>query len=165
MDIPAITAVILGLLAIFFVLRPVFWRGARLPEERPASPLEELRREKDGIYLAIREVEFDRRTEVVSEEDCRKLVARYRARAIELMQEIDRLEAEAGGAAGSGAPPETSGLPLGADPPRTPADAARHRCAGCGADNAEEHRFCIRCGLPLSPRGGGNAAPSGKAAP
>jgi hypothetical protein len=158
MDVPAIAAVILGLLAIFFVLRPLFGRGAGPIEEEAGSPLEKLMREKDGIYLAMREVEFDRRTEVVSEEDYRALIARYRARAIALMKEIDGLEAAGVGALTGGA-----ALPAGANPSAT---AAARRCAGCDTDNAEEHRFCIRCGRPLpGAEGGAGADPAGRTAP
>ncbi len=160
MDGPVIITVILGLVAVFFVLRPLFGRGAAPPEEEVGSPLEKLKREKDGIYLAMREVEFDRRTEVVSEEDYRALTARYRARAIALMKEIDRLEAAAGSA-----PPEGAALPAGANPP---AGAAERRCPGCGSDNAEEYRFCIRCGRPMPGTGAGGGAgadPTGRTAP
>jgi hypothetical protein len=155
MDGPVVTTAILGLAAVFFVLRPLFRRGAEPPlEEEDGSRLEQLKREKDGIYLAMREVEFDRRTEVVSEEDYRALTARYRTRAIALMKEIDGLEAPAGSAPSEGAP--------------LPAGAAERRCPGCGSDNAEEYRFCIHCGRPIPGTGAGGGAgadPTGRTEP
>jgi hypothetical protein len=119
-----VLAAILGAAALAFVLLPLIRRAKPVEMERPVSPLEQLRREKEGIYLAIREVEFDHRTGKVSDADHAALVGLYRARAIDLLQRIDALED-----ASRAAPP----LP---------------RCAGCGGAILPVHRFCTRCGAP-----------------
>ena len=123
---PLLLAAILGAAALAFILIPLLRRAKPEEAERLESPLVELRREKEGIYLAIREVEFDHRTGKVSDADHAALVALYRARAIEVLKRIDALD---------GAPDDTGPAPL---PP----------CEGCGAPLLPVHRFCTRCGAP-----------------
>jgi hypothetical protein len=62
---------------------------------RPAGRLEELQREKRSLLKAIKETELDRDTGKLSGGDADDLIARYRARAIELIKAIEALEAGA----------------------------------------------------------------------
>ena len=103
-----------------------------------------LEREKEGVYLAIRELEFDHGTGVVSDDDHRRLMARYRAHAMSLLKAIDQLGSEAGTSSG-----EASDEP-GTDPAETKqGEAAAVICPVCEAENVPGHRFCTRCGREI----------------
>ena len=94
----------IGWLAILLAARAL-WRAAQSaggetgdPDEA-MSPLsfevtetkaEELEREKKALLKAIKEVEFDREMGKMSEEDAGEIVKVYRARAIEILRELDQ---------------------------------------------------------------------------
>ncbi len=123
--IPVALAAALALAALYFILKPLVEDRSQRATDPPLSPVEKLQREKEGVFLAIREVEFDHRTGVVSDEDHAALIARYKARAVELMKEIDGLAV-------------TLADPGTASPPP--------RCPACGAETTIANRFCTRCG-------------------
>jgi len=58
---------------------------------KPAGALGELEREKRTLLKAIKEAEFDHEMGKLSKHDADAMVATYRARAIEVIKEIDRL--------------------------------------------------------------------------
>jgi RNA polymerase subunit RPABC4/transcription elongation factor Spt4 len=91
----------------------------------PVTARQQLEREKALVLRSLKELEFDRAMGKVSEADYSDISQRLRARAIVLMQDIDRAV-------------ET---PLPAQPPsRVPA------CAKCGTVNDKDARFCKNCG-------------------
>lgn len=55
---------------------------------------EELEREKQKLVKGIKEVEFDRECGKMSAADATALIATYRARAIEVLKELERLDLE-----------------------------------------------------------------------
>lgn len=61
---------------------------------KPTGRLEELVREKRSLLKAIKETELDRDTGKLSDADAADIIARYRARAIDVIKAIE----EAGGA-------------------------------------------------------------------
>ncbi len=137
--IPLALAGLLAIAAIFYLLRPVFGNDGTAEQAAPDSRRDVLEREKEGVYLAIREIEFDHGTGVVSDDDYSRLMARYRAHAVSLLKAIDQLEPEAGASSREAS-----------DEPGTEAgqgEAAAAICPTCGAENVPGHRFCTRCGL------------------
>jgi hypothetical protein len=110
----------------------------------------ELEREKKLLLKAIKEVEFDRDMGKVDPADASAVVARYRARALEIMRLIDadglkqyeeKVEAEI--VRRVGAPPA---------PPAPPAPedkAAAPTCSSCGLGNDADAAFCKKCGTKL----------------
>ncbi|MFT3698454.1 MAG: cytochrome c-type biogenesis CcmF C-terminal domain-containing protein [Kofleriaceae bacterium] len=62
---------------------------------RPLGARGELEKEKKTLLKGIKEAEFDAATNKLSKADADTLIAEYRARAIEVIKEIDRLEAGA----------------------------------------------------------------------
>ncbi len=144
-----VLAAILGAIALVFVLIPLYRPARPSAEERPESPADALRREKESVYLAIREVEFDYRTGKISDDDYAALLARYRAKAIDLLGRIDSLEAVAAATSAEAwqrTVEQEIHEKLAADP-RTAAPLPV--CAHCGRQNLPIHRFCTHCGLPV----------------
>ena len=105
----------------------------RVPTDRARGLLE---REKALVLRSIKELEFDRQMGKVSEADFNDIGGRLRARAMTLMQDLDR--------AVIAAPAEPA-----ADVPAAPAAGT---CPECGTANDTDARFCKQCGHKLESR-------------
>jgi hypothetical protein len=73
--------------AVWLALYPLL-AGGREPRGSTAG-LSELEAEKDRLVQDLHELELDRATGKLSEEDWRELDARLKTRAVETMREID----------------------------------------------------------------------------
>ncbi|MFO7301645.1 MAG: zinc ribbon domain-containing protein [Acidobacteriota bacterium] len=95
-----------------------------------------LEQEKAAVLRSIKELEFDRAMGKISQADFDALNARLRARAMSLIEQIDRATADS--------------APDGAAvvPPARPA-TDRMRCGACGAENEADARFCKACGTKV----------------
>lgn len=86
----------IALAAVAFVAAPLFF-GARRPARVAAGEglasveLEELLAEKETVYAAIQELDFDLKSGKLSEEDHHGLRQRYEERAAVLLKAIDDL--------------------------------------------------------------------------
>jgi hypothetical protein len=92
----------LGYLAVVATVANLWRVGASAvaPEDdspdawtRPIGPRGELEKEKKTLLKAIKEAEFDLAMGKLSKADADELIRMYRARAIEVIKELDRLEA------------------------------------------------------------------------
>ena len=106
-----------------------FFGGAREPRAVSARARDELLREKALVLRSLKELEFDRGMGKVNEADFAEIGGRLRARAMELMQAIDRAEA---------APPVRAAARSAPRDGRT--------CAACGTANDADAKFCKQCG-------------------
>ena len=143
----------------------------------PAGPALEsgtrdaLAAEKALVLRSIKELEFDHAMKKVSDADFAEIGSRLRARAIELMRDLD---APSGPEAGPVAPAparepasraaEPAPIPESIDRAAEPASAAptvfaqlgdaeeraRPVCATCGRENDSDARFCKHCGARIS---------------
>jgi hypothetical protein len=99
--------VCLGYLAVVATVANLWRTGAAAvagdePENdstwaKPAGALGELEREKRTLLKAIKEAEFDHQMGKLSKLDVDDMIRTYRARAIDVIKEIDRLESGATG--------------------------------------------------------------------
>ena len=110
-----------------------------------------LERDKALTLRAIKELEFDRAMEKVSDADFIEMRDRLRQRALRLMRQLDgggayRQLIEQEVAARVGEIEERPSLPSGAG-----------RCANCDAANDVDARFCKACGHRLEVETGGQA--------
>jgi hypothetical protein len=96
---------------------------------------EVLEREKALVLRSIKELEFDRSMKKISETDFADMNGRLRARAMALMQELERQPE---------APPE----------PSVKATARREAkgpyCDQCGTKNDRDAKFCKKCGHKIT---------------
>lgn len=140
--------VVVAAAAITLVARPL-WRGAR-PEadgvEEPAAP-EETR--KGVALLALREIEFDRETGKLSDQDYDRLKAAYTAEAVAAL----RLEEGRAARAPEGVEAMIAGrvleLRVGGSAPLRPSAPASQRCPTCGPRPESDALFCSECGRSL----------------
>ena len=177
MLIEASAALIIGALALIFVMAPLLRRTRAAagvvpewvdPEETPK-----------GIALAaLKEIEFDRETGKLSDVDYRQLTVKYTDQAVEAMRAEEKSGSES---AGVGAPAPDSvaavesviaakvralragpgGLSCPTCGPRPEADAifcsncgtrlpTGHACDGCGAALPADGLFCESCGRKVA---------------
>lgn len=92
--------VCIGFLAIELAIYNLFRTGAEVVADgedgdstwgRPLGAKGELEREKKTLLKAIKEAEFDREMGKLSKSDADEMIGLYRARAIEVIKELDRL--------------------------------------------------------------------------
>ena len=144
---------LLALLAVLLVLEPVL-RAAQGRAAPFAEPIfsdsddedDPVLRRRDRALAALREIEFDRATGKLSDEDFQRMYERYSAEALEAIHQADAAtEAPAAEAvAGPGAEDAIEALIASA---RTDAARAGRRfCMECGAPLEGSGRFCMECG-------------------
>ena len=160
-----LAAALIGVLALFVVLRPLIWPP---PAEDPVvEPVEQEETRRGVALLALKEIEFDLETGKLSDEDYRFLKEKYTTQALEALREEERSEApddvealvahrvRALRSAAATAPPGAPVCPTCG--PRPEADAAfcstcgsrlpaPTTCAHCGATLTADSRFCDGCG-------------------
>ncbi len=129
----------------------------------------DLEREKRALLRSIKDVEFDRDMGKMGAEDAQQIIRVYRARAIEIIKELD---------AGAPEVPDDAPIPdiierelearlgrrKGADAPAKPADEpdageavaaniapppVERTCPGCDTANDADAAFCKKCGAKL----------------
>ena len=145
--IALLVGTLLAIGALVFVLAPLF------REDGPAAPSAPRPRAgdaadaaDDGAIEALREIEFDRATGKLSDDDYAELKAQYTRRALEAMRARDRGSA---GAAGTAA----AGVAADADD-ELEARIRRHRaaapsCRSCGPRPEPDAVYCSSCGRYL----------------
>jgi double zinc ribbon protein len=154
-------AVLLGVLALWLVLWPMFSQGSSMPRpEEPPDPEETAR----GVALtALKEIEFDRETGKLSDADYAFLKEKYTAAALDALRadtpdDIEAMVAARVRVLRTGpAPGDASAAVCPTCGPRPEPDAVfcstcgqrlpvAGRCEHCGAALAPEGRFCEGCG-------------------
>jgi len=137
-----VAGVAVAVAALAFVLEPLVRRSGDVEpvvaaEEPDFTPLEESESPKVQALLALKEIEFDRATGKLSDDDYAELKARYGRQALAAM---DAEEAQAEVVAGED------------DPAEAMVRAARKDlavCPNCGPRPEAGATFCSECGRPL----------------
>jgi len=146
--------------ALWLVLGPL-WRGADDPEAAVYDPPDPSETKKGAALAALREIEFDKATGKLSDEDYHDLYRKYQAEALAVLRDeasetsVERLvevhsQALAAEASGNGRVCAKCG-------PRPEPDAVfcshcgdripgADRCQGCGMPVPAGGRFCGGCG-------------------
>lgn len=129
-------------IAGLFITRPLFvGEPRRIPVSPGTTRRDALLRRKENVYAAIKDLEFEFRTGKLSPADHAELRERYRAEALEILQELEEVEGEL----------------------RTSRQAKpRPRCSACGHRNPSNSNFCEACGSPIE---GGHTCPVCNTAP
>jgi Tfp pilus assembly protein PilN len=88
-------AVVLAVGALAYVLAPLLRRDALEPDAGSEAALDELRElhaHQQTLLASLKDLEDDRQTGKIGDEDYERLHARLSAQAIEVMQRLDRAE-------------------------------------------------------------------------
>lgn len=144
-----IAALVIGTLlavgALAFVLYPVFFGVSSGPISTP-SPRQS---EREAAVAALREIEFDRATGKLSDDDYAELKSRYTGDAVRAMRRET-----------------TAAIAVGAPTTDDELDAAvlayrrqSHSCATCGPRPEPDAVYCSNCGRFLHDRCAGCGAP------
>jgi hypothetical protein len=161
----AVAAALVGMVALWLVLRPLL--GPPAAPDAVEEPAEQDETAKGVALLALKEIEFDRETGKLSDADYQYLKDKYTAEALEALRTEDgmgvpgdvealiahRVQALrfAAATAPPGAPacpscgprPEADALFCSSCGGRLPAPAT---CARCGTALSSDSRFCEGCG-------------------
>jgi hypothetical protein len=142
-----VAAAVVAAAALAFVLEPLLRNRpmpARVPQDDPdddATPLEESESPKVQALLALKEIEFDRETGKLSDDDYERLKARYARQALAAIEAEDaRVMAVVAAEATD-------------DPAEAMIRAAKGQlvvCPVCGPRPETDAAFCSECGRPLS---------------
>lgn len=136
-------AILLTVLTFGFVAYPLFRRrlyllSANLSEDRK---LQELHSERDTTYSMLKELEFDFRSGILTEEDYKDLEARYKGKAISILRSIDDLVTK------DDIEDEIEKQVM------TLRQGKGRFCPQCGERTREDDRFCSHCGASLRQEG------------
>jgi hypothetical protein len=161
----AVAAALVGLLALWLVLRPLL--GPPPLPDTVEEPVEQEETAKGVALLALKEIEFDRETGKLSDADYQDLKEKYTAIALEALRveegqgvpdDVEAMIARrvrAFRSAAATVPPGTPACPSCG--PRPESDAVYcstcgsklpvpANCAHCGTALSSDSRFCEGCG-------------------
>ena len=146
-----VAAALVGLAVVAALISPLTRPGVTAPPG--ADEPEDLEETPKGIALAaLREIEFDRATGKLSDEDYAELKAKYTVEALSILR-----------AEPAPAPPPAVGDDAPTDPVEAMiADRVRRlageliRCPGCGPRPETDALFCSSCGRSLTMGGCGS---------
>lgn len=133
----AVAAALVGALALFLVLRPIF--APARPDSRPAEPIDPEETPKGVALTALKEIEFDRETGKLSDADYEQLKQKYTAAALDALRAEER------------EPPADVEALIAARVKslRTAGPAAAPACDNCGPRSEPGAAFCSNCGRKL----------------
>ena len=153
-----LAALMLGIGAVWFILAPM--RRPGLPAPRVVDPFDAEETRSGRAVDALREIEFDRATGKLSDEDYASLKTRYTGLAVQAMRDEraaapDDAGIEAMIAARREGPADNTCITCG---PRPEPDAVfcstcglrlptGRYCSACSAAIPSDGRFCERCGV------------------
>lgn len=109
--------------------------------------LEGLVGQRDAMYSAIKDLENDHALDKLSDADYRSLRAKYEAKAVAILQELDHVVGSHPRAArdDDAVEREIARLRRAA----APAERGALKCGKCGTPHAAEDVFCAKCGASL----------------
>lgn len=152
-----VVGILLAAAAVYYVLRPVLTPAPRMAMAEAASTAEEIEDLEDDLsprtvaLRALKEIEFDRATGKLTDQDYESLKRRYTAVALDALREAD-------------APPRPAAVPAPASAAAPGGGAARTcpthgqrperdavYCSVCGRQLQSAAGYCSRCGTALQP--------------
>jgi hypothetical protein len=146
-------ALVMALLAAALVLEPLFRAASGRAILAPAPLFSDSDDEddprlirRDRALAALKEIEFDRATGKLSDDDYESMKTRFTAEALTALREADAAAVTAP------APAATKGD----DAVEQLISSARHRgrarrfCLECGAPLEGKGKFCLECGTPVA---------------
>lgn len=156
----ASTALVLTLLWLWQSLRHAFVHTLGAPRASDVVSPERaaLLTEKRSLLMALKDLEAERDSGKLSNEDYRDLNEQYRKRARDVLRQLDGLigphrgraqQLLAAVASGQVAAEPVVSAPVVPEPPPPAAATTIQSCTGCGLANDMDAVFCKKCGTRL----------------
>jgi ribosomal protein L40E len=106
--------------------------------------------EKQSLLMALKDLDAERESGKLSNDDYRELNDQYRKRARDVLRQLDgMLSPHRDGARALIAAAAATGPSASAAPVVMPSVTAAAGCKSCGADNDHDAVFCKKCGTRL----------------
>ncbi len=123
--------------------KPIEGLSPQMREDRGKA----LRQRKEDVYAAIKEMDFDFEMGKISEEDYRELKSQYKAKALEILKELDTVD----GGEDIDAAIEREVQKLREKKRKGGKETVRqiNFCPHCGKKVAPKNNFCQGCGMIL----------------
>lgn len=134
-------ALLLTVLIFAFIVYPLLKQKSRSVDSAEGEKLQELHSKRDTTYSMLKELEFDLKSGVLTEEDYRNLEASYKKKAVSILKDIDNVE---------------KGTEVEEEIETQILELRRGKgrfCPQCGARYQENDRFCSHCGARLGQGG------------
>jgi hypothetical protein len=161
MTLELLVGLLLVVALLAFILYPLIAsrrERAALVMGSPDETLENLLFERESTLAAIKDLQFDHAMGKLSDTDFQELDARYRARAVEILQRLDALGVASDEQAESveatldrwieqAVQAARSAARSEASPPSV--SVSGRFCTQCGRAAGLDDRFCSACGAPL----------------
>jgi hypothetical protein len=151
----ALAAVLVGIAALWLVLQPLIRPRSSTP--LPFEPLDPEETPRGVALAALKEIEFDRETGKLSDDDYELLKAKYTVAAVEALRRdqagavSNDLEAVIAAKVRS-LRSATATIPLDTSPALSPASGSAPACEACGPRPEPDAIFCSSCGRRLTVR-------------
>ena len=141
--------IVVAVAAIALVARPL-WRGP-MTEREPLDELAAPEETRKGVaLLALREIEFDRETGKLSDQDYERLKAAYTAEAVAALRLEEGRAARAPDVVESLIAARVLQLRVGGPSPLRPSASVPVHCPTCGPRPESDALFCSECGRSLA---------------
>jgi len=140
-----VVGLVIALLSVLLVLEPVL-RAATGRVVVAAEPIfsdsddedDPLAARRDRALAALKEIDFDKATGKLSDEDYERMKSQFTAEALEAIEAADAAKAPAA---------DVEALIASA---RGGGPSVRKFCLECGAPLEGQGRFCVECGTPVA---------------
>jgi len=142
-----LAGLLLVVTAVFLVIEPLIRAAQGRPLEAGESLFTESEEDdprralRERALAALREIEFDKATGKLSDEDYSRLYGKYSAEAVALHRADERI----GGSADEGRGDSADAVEALIRSARAPGSAAKF-CEECGTTLEGRRRFCVECG-------------------
>jgi hypothetical protein len=144
LDLDLVVMMLMAIGIIVFVGEPLL-RG-QLPEPRQSesgSEVEQLTLQKEMLYTAIHDLDFDFQTGKVDQQDYTELRRNLEEEAMQTLRQLDTVDPFT--VLDDELERQIVALRQSSPPPATP----KGLCPGCGAKSQTGENFCAYCGQPL----------------
>ena len=105
---------------------------------------------RDRALAALKEIEFDRATGKLSDDDYGRMKTQFTAEALDALRAADAAAAASAPTLPPSHPPTDDAIEQLITAARTKATAQRRFCLECGAPTPGAGKFCLECGTPLA---------------
>ena len=136
-----IAYILLATVVLLFVTRPLFASGGRSPQvSQRESQRRSLIEDRERVYTAIQELDFDYQMGKVEEADYRQTRTRYEQKAITLLKALDKANGR----------PDSIEQQVEEEVAALRRKGSKHTCADCGTSLPTNALFCPQCGVSVS---------------